>query len=74
MRITTANQNTTKDPKAKAAAISILSRGLATKSEVARLAGISKQLMHHWAKEVPVDRARNTVLTKLWHKELARKR
>jgi hypothetical protein len=70
----TATQDTTKDPAAKAAAISILSQGLATKSEAARLAGVSKQLMQHWAQDIPVERARNTVLTKLWRKELARNR
>lgn len=67
----TTAQDTTKDPAAKAAAISILSRGLATKSEVARLAGVSKQLMQHWAADIPVEANRNAVLAKLWRKALA---
>lgn len=67
-------QDTTKDGAAKAAALSILSRGLATKAEVARLAGVSKQLMQHWAAEIDTERNRNAVLAKLWAKELKRKR
>lgn len=69
----TTTQNTTKDPAAKAAAISILSRGLATKAEVARLAGVSKQLMQHWAAEIDVERNRNAVLAKLWRQAMGRK-
>lgn len=70
----TTKQDTTKDPAAKRAAISLLSRGLATKAEVARLAGVSKQLMQHWAADIDTEKNRNAVLSKLWHKALARKR
>lgn len=70
----TTTQDTTKDAAAKAAAIALLSRGLATKAEVARLAGVSKQLMQHWAAEIDTERNRNAVLAKLWRKALARKR
>lgn len=64
------SDDTTKDPAAKAAAMALLTKGLISKSEAARLAGVSKQLMQHWAKDIPVERNRDTVLTKLWSKEL----
>lgn len=63
-------QDTTKDPAAKAAAVALLSKGLASQSEVARLAGVSRQLVKHWAKGVPVERNRNAVLAKLWRNAL----
>lgn len=67
-------QDTTKDPAAKAAAISLLSRGLASQSEVARLAGVSRQLVKHWARDIPLDRNRDAVLTKLWQQALRKRR
>lgn len=67
-------QDTTKDPAAKAAAIAILTQGLASQSEVARLAGVSRQLVRHWSKEIPVEANRNAVLTKLWRQAMRRKR
>jgi transposase-like protein len=68
------SQDTTKDPAAKAAAIALLTKGLASQSEVARLAGVSRQLVRHWAQDIPVDRNRDAVLTKLWRQELKRHR
>jgi DNA-binding XRE family transcriptional regulator len=65
--------NTTKDPAAKRAAIDLLRRGLITKSEAAELAGVSRQLIQHWAKDVRVDENRQTVITRLWRKALARR-
>lgn len=62
----------TKDDTIKRAALALLTKGLASQSEVARLAGISRQLMKHWAKDIPVDRAREAVLAKLWRKAMAR--
>jgi transposase-like protein len=65
-------QDTTKDPAAKAAAIALLTKGLASQSEVARLAGVSRQLVRHWALEIPVEDNRNAVLAKLWRKHIDR--
>jgi hypothetical protein len=65
-----APEDTTKDPAAKAAALALLTKGLATKAEAARLAGVSKQLMQHWAAEIDTERNRNALLAKLWRKEL----
>lgn len=70
----TTTQDTTKDPAAKAAAIALLTKGLASQSEVARLAGVSRQLVRHWAKDIPVERNRNAVLAKLWRQTLRAQR
>lgn len=37
------------------AALSLLRSGLATVPEVARLAGVSVQLVRHWAKQAGID-------------------
>lgn len=70
----TATQDTTKDPAAKAAAVALLTKGLASQSEVARLAGASRQLVAHWAADIPIEQNRNAVLAKLWRKEIDRRR
>jgi hypothetical protein len=64
----------TKDPAAKAAAIPLLAKGLASQSEVARLAGESRQLIRHWSADIPIEEARDAVLAKLWRAELALQR
>jgi hypothetical protein len=58
----------------KRAAIKLLTRGLATKSEMARFAGVSKQLMQHWAADIDIERARDVYLSELWRKSLGRRR
>ena len=68
-----ANEPTTKDPAARAAALKLLRRGLASQSEVARLAGVSRQLMGHWAQDIPLNDVRNAVLAKLWRRALKRR-
>lgn len=65
-------QDTTKDPAAKATAVALLSKGLVTPAEAARLAGISRQLLRHWAKDIPFKRNRDAVLAKLWRQALKR--
>lgn len=47
----------TSDDTTKKAVLDILSRGLATKSEAARLCGRSRQIVRHWARELPDARA-----------------
>ena len=54
------------------AALALLNHGLATKAEAARLAGVSKQLMQHLARDIPVERNRKAALTKLWRDFVAR--
>jgi hypothetical protein len=63
-----------KDPAAKAAAISLFTKGLVSQSEAARLADTSRQLVRHWAADIPIDQARDAVLAKLWRAELAEQR
>lgn len=53
----------------KRAALALLRRGLITKSEAARLAGISRQLMGHWAKDIRSEEAREAVLMRLWRSQ-----
>lgn len=66
--------DTTKDPAAKRAAMSLLTRGLITKAEAGQLAGVSRQLIQHWSKDIPVDENRQAVIAKLWRQALARRR
>lgn len=63
---------TTKDPHAKAAAVLLLSRGLITKSEAAELAGVSRQLIQHWTRGIPVDQNRSAMIAKLWRKSISK--
>ena len=65
-------KDNTKDHPAKAAAVALLTKGLASQSEVARLAGVSRQLVRHWAMDIPVERNRNATLSKLWRKAMKR--
>lgn len=70
------SKQTTRDDSTnpeKRAALALLAKGLASQAEVARLAGVSPQLITHWSKEIPIKRNREAVLAKLWAKELARK-
>jgi len=67
---------TTKDDSTipKRAAIALLSRGLATKAEMARCAGVSKQLMQHWAADIDTEKARDAVVSRLWLNQLKKYR
>ena len=64
----------TKDLAAKSAACRLLARGIITQSEAAKLAGVSRQLMRHWMKGIPAKRTRDSVIAKLWSRELAKAR
>lgn len=57
------------DSTTKKAVLSLLRRGLATPSEAARLAGRSRQIVAHWAKDLPAD-SRATYLAKVWQKAM----
>jgi len=63
-------QDITKDQAAKVAALALLARGLITKAEAARLAGVSRQLLGLWSQGIPVDRNRQTHVAKIWRQEL----
>lgn len=59
----------------RAAALAMLNAGLATASEVARLAGVSRQLVRHWATQEGIDprRIRDARLAKEWRKLVKRR-
>jgi hypothetical protein len=48
----------TSDTSTKAAALYLLARGLATQSEAAKLAGVSRQVVRFWAQQAGVDCAK----------------
>jgi hypothetical protein len=56
------------------AALEMLGEGVATLSEVARLAGVDRQLVRHWAMRASIDpgKARAQLLAKLWNKRRPR--
>jgi DNA invertase Pin-like site-specific DNA recombinase len=58
----------------RAAAVDLLAKGLATPSEVAHLAGVSRQLVQHWTAQAGIDwrHAREERLSKEWQKRLQR--
>lgn len=56
----------------KRAALALLGKGLITRAEATKLAGVSRQLMKHWTKGID-DRAREAVLAKLWRREMSRR-
>jgi len=58
----------------KAAAIRLLVRGIITKSEAARLAGVSRQMVNKWAKGIPWERNRAAYLAGVWKKVTRQKR
>ncbi len=62
----------TNDDSTKKAALGLLRRGVVSQSEVARLAGVSRQLMRHWARDLDVEAAREVFLAKLWARALRR--
>jgi hypothetical protein len=57
----------TTDDTTKQAVLKLLRRGQVTQAEAARLAGRSRQIVRHWAKDLPAD-AREQHLTKLWQR------
>lgn len=66
------SQDTTKDPAAKRAARRLLSQGTMTQAEAAKLAGVSRQLMAHWSKDIPARENREAVLARLWRRAMNR--
>ena len=59
-----------KDPDARRAALKLISRGLITVPEAARLAGVSRQLVRAWciADGIKIGRARDTRIAMEWRK------
>jgi hypothetical protein len=67
----TINSNT---EKTRLASLKLLSLGIASPSEVSALAGVSRQLVHHWlnASDLNWRKARAATLAKAWQKVLRR--
>lgn len=61
-----------KDDEARRAVVRLLSKGLITIPEATRLSGVSRQLVHHWARRINAKRVRAMILAKLWRKEVTR--
>lgn len=61
-----------KDTQARRAAVRVLRRGSMTVSEVAAIAGVSRQVVRYWCRAAGVDigRARQLLLAKLWRRTL----
>jgi hypothetical protein len=61
-----------RDLKAQSAALACLARGVAVPGEVARLAGVSRQLVEQWARSAGIDwrAARAHALGKEWRKHV----
>jgi hypothetical protein len=55
----------------KRVAVALLAQGLITPGEAVKLAGASRQLVHHWIKSYGIDwqRVRHARLVLLWRKE-----
>lgn len=58
--------NTDTDHPGYRAAVKLLRGGYAAPAEVAHLAGISRQLLQHWARGIDWRKARNARLSRLW--------
>lgn len=60
----------TKDNPARKAARAMLMEGIASPSEVAELAGVSRQLVNFWMADLDWRKARETRLAKEWRARL----
>jgi transposase len=70
----TPKNNTSSDDLARRAAVDLLRTGAATPSEVADLAGVSRQLVRYWANAAEIDwqKTRAATLAKLWRRKVSR--
>jgi hypothetical protein len=68
------DQPTTKDDAARRAARALISRGLARPNEAAELAGISRELLQHWIKDIDWRKARGAALALAWQRAIKRRR
>jgi hypothetical protein len=61
------------DDESRTAAISLLSKGMATPSQVATLAGVSPQLVAYWIKAAGIDWRRAWLRRQagMWRREIA---
>lgn len=65
-----------RDLEARRAALGLLGKGRITIAEAATLAGVSRQLAHHWVNTAGLDwrRIRMAVLAREWRRAIGSKR
>jgi transposase-like protein len=70
------NRNTDTRDATRRAAVEMLAEGLATHAEVARLAGVDRQLVRHWATraQINVVKTRAARLREIWLRKLGKHR
>jgi transposase-like protein len=70
----TSNTSTAVADRTRQAALEMLAEGLATMSEVARLAGVDRQLVRHWAMRANIDvsKARAARLRETWRSKIGK--
>ena len=59
---------TMKESSTKAAVLKLLAEGKITKTEAAQLAGVSRQTMNYWTRDIDVEAARAACLARIWTK------
>lgn len=62
---------TTQDNHIRDKARKFLERGIASPSEVAELAGVTRQLVYYWASDIDWRKARQNRLIKAWRAKQA---
>ena len=61
------------DDSTKQAVLKLLRRGMVTVPEAARISGLSRQIVHHWARGEALSEARAAYLARLWAKAISRR-
>jgi transposase-like protein len=72
----TRDSSTAAADRTRRAALEMLAEGLATHSEVARLAGVDRQLVRHWAMRegIDVSKTRAARLRETWRSKVGKGR
>lgn len=72
----TIEDNTGTDPDARTVAIEMLKAGEAAPSDIAKLAGVDRQVVHYWIKAAGLDPAAayDERIARLWRKRMSRRK
>jgi transposase-like protein len=70
------DHSTVSSDETRRAALEMLGEGVATLSEVARLAGVDRQLVRHWAMRAGIDvgKTRAARLREIWRSKVGKHR
>jgi hypothetical protein len=63
-----------RDPEARRTALALLARGLGSPGLLAEFAGVSRQVVEQWARDIEWRKVQRAILTKAWRKEFNRGR